>query len=79
MGASREDGTLVLQVDDDGPGLRADAAMGDRRGLGIASTRGRLERLYGAAHRFTISSNDLGGVNVTVGIPYRPLEVTTDG
>jgi two-component system LytT family sensor kinase len=79
VGASREDGTLVLKVDDDGPGLRADAAAGDRPGLGIASTRGRLERLYGEEHRFTLSNNQGGGVSVRVGIPYRPLEVTAGG
>jgi signal transduction histidine kinase len=78
VGASRDDGTLLLRVTDDGPGLRGGPADSGR-GIGIASTRGRLERLYGDSHRFAIEENPAGGVSVTVGIPYRRLDEVRDG
>jgi two-component system, LytTR family, sensor kinase len=77
IGASRANGTLVLEVSDDGPGPRAATEAG--RGLGLAATRGRLAQLYGDAHRFAFERNDAGGVRVTVGIPYRELEETSHG
>ncbi len=77
IAASRGDGMLTLRVADNGPGCRdGDVTAGP--GIGIPSTRGRLEALYGPAHRFTLERNATGGTSVTVGIPYRRLEEATN-
>src|SRR5579863_9104862 len=47
VSAVRESDMLVLQVKDDGPGISAGVS---RNGLGLSSTRARLEKLYGNAH-----------------------------
>jgi len=79
VAAERDDGTLTLRVSDDGPGLDHAALDQARQGIGLASTRGRLERLYGPAHRFSVTNDEGGGVSVTVGIPYRTLAEAADG
>lgn len=70
--ALRRDGRLVISVTDDGPGIAAPGKMKD--GVGISSTRARLARLYGADHRFELSRGGLGGLAVTLEIPFRILD-----
>jgi sensor histidine kinase YesM len=41
-----------------------------KKGLGLANTQTRLERLYGAAHLFDLSDNPDGGLIVTLEIPF---------
>jgi signal transduction histidine kinase len=60
---------LVLEVKDDGPGIRSAAASNN--GLGISSTRERLEKLYGAAHTFELSNVAKGGLAVKLTFPFR--------
>jgi sensor histidine kinase YesM len=64
-------GQLYLGVHDDGPGLpeAKDAPSGN--GLGISTTRERLQRIYGADHSFTICDVDDGGVTAQLVLPYR--------
>ena len=50
----REDRMLVLEVRDDGPGLASGAAAKEN-GVGVSSTRARLEQLYGSAQRVRIA------------------------
>lgn len=64
--ATRENGTLQLQVQDDGPGITQNALQ---RGVGLSNTQARLERLYGPSHRFDISNAPQGGLIVTLEIP----------
>lgn len=70
--AQRKDGRLVISVTDDGPGIASSAAIKD--GVGISSTRARLERLYGQAHRFALDNAPLGGLIVTLELPFQKME-----
>ena len=73
ISAKRENGSLRIQVKDNGPGLSAitEPKTNTREGLGLSNTRARLEQLYGAAHRFSIENAPGGGLVVTLEIPAR--------
>ena len=60
---------LILEVRDDGPGISPDRIPKD--GVGISSTRARLERLYGPAHQFELRNAAEGGLVVTLAMPFR--------
>jgi sensor histidine kinase YesM len=49
ISSSRQNGMLELRVRDTGPGLTNDAYTLSKRGVRLANTRGRLQRLYGDA------------------------------
>jgi signal transduction histidine kinase len=67
--AVRHGDMLVLEVKDDGPGIRS--AVASRNGIGISSTRARLEKLYGDAHVFELGSAEGGGMAVKLVFPFR--------
>jgi sensor histidine kinase YesM len=71
ISAKRENGSLRIQVRDNGPGLSAITRPNGkvREGLGLSNTRARLAQLYGAAHRFELSNAPGGGLLVTLEIP----------
>src|SRR5262250_417681 len=60
---------LILEVRDDGPGISTDRNLKD--GVGISSTRARLERLYGAGYQFELHNAAEGGLVVTLAMPFR--------
>jgi signal transduction histidine kinase len=70
--AKQRNGTLRIQVRDNGPGLSKHRTSDIlfKKGLGLANTESRLERLYGAAHLFDLSNNPDGGLIVTLEIPF---------
>ncbi len=70
--AKQHNGTLRIQVRDNGPGLSKHRTSDIlfKKGLGLANTETRLERLYGAAHLFDLSNNPDGGLIVTLEIPF---------
>lgn len=63
-------GRLRLEVEDNGPGLAADEPAA-REGVGLRSTRARLEHLYGAESRFTLGGAPEGGALALIEIPAR--------
>jgi hypothetical protein len=69
--ARRFERRLELSIWDDGPGpaVAADAVSGT--GIGLATTRARLEQLYGADHFFEMRRRPAGGVEVAVSLPFR--------
>jgi two-component system LytT family sensor kinase len=79
--AFRRDSTLVLEVEDDGPGLPAgwtSSSTGVGVGVGLTNVRGRLDRMYGAHGRLELESpvddhrRPRTGVVARVTIPYQP-------
>ncbi len=77
--AKQRNGTLRIQVRDNGPGLPAHRTSENllKRGLGLANTETRLERLYGSDHLFDLSNKPDGGLVVTMEIPFNTATTTT--
>jgi two-component system LytT family sensor kinase len=71
--AKPQNGSLRIQIRDNGPGLPTDRNSEAlfTKGLGLANTERRLERLYGADHRFDLTNDPQGGLVVTLEIPFR--------
>jgi sensor histidine kinase YesM len=71
ISAKRNNGSLRIEVKDNGPGLPAIRVPDgrSREGLGLANTKARLARLYGPSHRLELANADGGGLVVTLEIP----------
>lgn len=70
--ARRENGSLVLQVQDDGPGLSEEKARHrSGTGIGLANTRKRLSCMYGSTASVEIERCEPRGTLATIVIPYR--------
>ncbi len=78
IGAEQRNGTLRIQVRDNGPGLPIHRTSENmfQKGLGLANTETRLERLYGAAHLFDFSNSPAGGLVVTLEIPFHKDDIS---
>ena len=74
--ASHRNGALLLQVEDDGPGL---PTLNFREGVGMSNTRLRLQQLYGKECSFQMQNNPQGGLLVTLQIPASPFFRELDG
>ncbi|HEV8124917.1 MAG TPA: histidine kinase [Gemmatimonadales bacterium] len=72
ISAARDGDVLRLQVIDDGAGV-VPSAMSARgsAGLGLSTTRARLERLYGARAHLDLAPGAEGGTVATVTMPWR--------
>ncbi len=62
-----EDGNVVLEVRDDGPGLPQEPGAG--RGTGLANLRERLKLLFSDKARLTVEDHEEGGVRVRILMP----------
>lgn len=66
--ARRKGNRLAVAVADDGPGLMDGQPL--REGVGLSNTRGRLAELYGNDHRFHLGRAPVGGLEVTLEVPF---------
>jgi two-component system LytT family sensor kinase len=73
IAARRDAEQLHISVTDDGIGLVEHADVQPRERIGLANTRARLERLYGAAQRFTFGASPGGGCVVEMVIPFHTV------
>jgi two-component system, LytTR family, sensor kinase len=68
--ARREHDKLWIEVRDDGVGLSEDALVALHKGIGVSTTRARLQHQFGADFRFEFHRLSQG-VAVIVAIPWR--------
>jgi two-component system, LytTR family, sensor kinase len=71
INAQTANGSLRLQVYDNGAGLPDNWQSNTGSGIGLANTIARLQQLYGDNQRFDIRNRKEGGVEVTISIPLR--------
>jgi two-component system, LytTR family, sensor kinase len=67
IAARRLGDRLIVQVQDDGPGLGP--SLGGS-GVGLANTRSRLEQLYGAEQSFELRAGQPAGAVATLSLPF---------
>ncbi len=69
--ARRENGSLLLQVRDNGPGMSEEEQANHKPGIGLKTTRARLKQLYGSAQQMTLNTANGGGLEVSIAIPFQ--------
>src|SRR5262245_11586821 len=68
----RRDGArLVLEVEDDGPGLPREFRLASSSGVGLGATAARLALLHPGNHQLELANRDGGGCRATVTLRYR--------
>ena len=75
ISAARSNGALLLEVTDNGPGLGMPAEQAMASGVGLSTTRRRIERMYGERGALLLSSRAEGGLTARISIPFRPRAV----
>jgi two-component system LytT family sensor kinase len=70
VAAYRSNGSLTLNVYNDGPSLATHWET-SRSGIGISNMRTRLQGLYGDAFDLTMRNQEPGGVEISVSVPYK--------
>jgi two-component system, LytTR family, sensor kinase len=74
MRSVTEGDRLVLTIADNGVGLHAELRDESSGGIGLSSTRQRLDKIFPGNHQFVIRKLDEGGTEVLISIPYRRRE-----
>jgi signal transduction histidine kinase len=70
ISARREGDKLRLEVRDDGVGLSEDAFSALQKGIGVSTTRARLQHLFGADFRFEFHRL-AKGLAIVIALPWR--------
>lgn len=74
--AAPENGRLLLEVSDNGPGIPDLNKAEWKKGIGISNTEERLEGLYGAEHELLLENATGRGLTVKVRLPLRLAAAT---
>jgi len=70
ISARKRANDLLLKVEDNGSGIPARAVLSLKEGVGLTSTRGRLERLYGSGQRLQLEAPSAGGLIARIVLPF---------
>jgi hypothetical protein len=68
--ARRDNGRLLLEVEDNGPGLAGPPGDAVERGVGLGTTARRLAQLYGARAGVSLENLPAGGVRAVITLPF---------
>jgi signal transduction histidine kinase len=71
--ARRDGDKLLMEVRDDGVGLSESALTAIQKGIGVSTTRARLQHLFGADFRFEFHRL-AAGLAVVVAVPWRTAD-----
>lgn len=71
VSASRENGRLILDVRDNGPGWQLPPDDAINAGIGLSTTKRRLERQYGGDAELSLEPAEGGGARVRIALPAR--------
>lgn len=77
ISARRDNDKLRLEVRDDGVGLSEDALTALQKGIGVSTTRARLQHLFGADFRFEFHRL-AQGLAVVIALPWRTVGSSTE-
>lgn len=77
--ASRENGAVLLQIKDEGPGLSMGRQAIPNNGVGLSNTIERLKHLYGNDQDFSVADGPNGGLLVQIKLPYRAASQSNNG
>ena len=77
ISARRDGDKLLLEVRDDGVGLSEDALTALQKGIGVSTTRARLQHLFGADYRFEFHRQH-AGLSVLIALPWRSSEAPAE-
>jgi two-component system, LytTR family, sensor kinase len=75
--AKRDGDKLLLEVRDDGVGLSEDALTALQKGIGVSTTRARLQHLFGADYRFEFHRQQ-SGLSVVIALPWHTSETADE-
>ncbi len=75
---SRQGGRMYLVIRDNGPGMRNDGRPSTANfGIGLSTTRARLEGMYNKNQSFVLNNLPEGGLEVRIDVPYNPAPSET--
>ena len=67
--AHADDDAVVIEVEDDGRGLASGRYDPSRDGIGLSTTRGRIDKLYDGHGTFALAASPRGGAIARIRIP----------
>jgi LytS/YehU family sensor histidine kinase len=70
LNVARENGSLMLSVRDDGPGLSETFSLDNLTGIGLRNTAARLHFLYGENATLDVRNAEEQGTVVTIRLPW---------